>query len=160
MGFTNNTKHENYSNYQSRKNMNKVKKTKKRLSNFGTLFFGVMSFLLSCSKNNDTGGPNKREVKYEVTGSYSGQILFAYTDASGGNTSTIIIGLPWTKEITYSNSLGGFGYGGNTNLPNFGLAGQTVTVKVYSGGTIVQTKVATANARGLIDIPSSAYVFP
>jgi hypothetical protein len=133
---------------------------KASISNLGTLFCSVIFLMVSCSKNNDTAAPNKRAVKYEITGNYTGQIFFVYTDASGGNTSAVITGFPWTKEITYSNSLGGFGYGGNTNLPNFGVAGQTVTVKVFSAGALVQTNNATANATGTINLATSAYVFP
>jgi hypothetical protein len=68
------------------------------------------------------------------------------------------ISVPWTKEITYPANVQGVGIGGNSSSV-VGVAGQTVTLKVYSGNKLLYTKSATADANGLVGFPTYAFVF-
>ncbi len=116
-----------------------------------------------CKKDSDTVQPviSKRIVKYEITGNYTGKLFVAFTTASGGVDNATINTLPWTKEITYNATVAGIGFSGNTLVGQPGLAGQSATVKVYSGGDIVVTEAASfANSSGVINLPSTTYIFP
>jgi hypothetical protein len=117
----------------------------------------------SCSKDNaTTSNPtsNSRQVKYEITGNYTGYINIIYNDNVNGNTSVTVSTLPWTKEINYASNVQGIGIGGSTDIAHPGGAGQSVTVKIYSGDTLLKTTTAVADANGLVNIPTIAYVFP
>lgn len=118
----------------------------------------------SCKKenpNNNTSTPstNKRVVKYEITGAISNKLLLAFTEISGG-LDNVTTSLPWTKEITYSTTVAGIGIGGNTEIPPvLSDAGKTITIKIYSGGKLVKTGIATADAKGIINLPTLTYTF-
>lgn len=118
----------------------------------------MLTTIFSCKKDDSTTKPtNKREVKFEITGTYANYLLLAYTIADA-STATETVTLPWTKNITYNATLGGIGLGGNSATA--GNSGQTVIVKVYSGGTLVKTTTAVVDANGLVNIPTIAYLFP
>jgi hypothetical protein len=127
----------------------------------------VAAFIFSACKKepaNDTPTQpaiSKRVVKYEITGNYTGKLFVAFTTASGGTDNATINALPWTKEIAYNSTVGGVGFSGNTVVGQPGIAGQSATVKVYSGGNVVITEAPSiANATGIINLPGTAYVFP
>ncbi len=122
----------------------------------------ILFMLNACKKDKDDtgGGQSKRLVKYEITGNYTGKLLVAYTTSSGGLESATINSLPWTKEITYNNTVAGIGIGGDTDLPNFGIPGQTVTVKIFSGGTaVVNGTPAVVKATGIVNLPNLTFRF-
>lgn len=125
----------------------------------------LLTTFFSCKKNHNSTTPtptatNKREVKFEITGTYDNHLLLAYTSIDA-NSETEIIALPWTKNITYNPSVAGIGLGGNSaSGSTAGSPGQTVIVKIYSGDAVVKTVTATADADGLVNIPTIAYVFP
>jgi len=124
----------------------------------------------SCKKKKSTPAPvtndppaptpvNKRLVKYEITGNFSGQLLVAYTNATGATESVNVLSLPWSKELTCINSVGGVGLGGNGVPSNLGAANQSVSVKLYAAGNVVQSANGSTDANGIINFPSLAYVF-
>jgi hypothetical protein len=115
---------------------------------------------VSCSSDddNDSGaGTGSRDVKYEITGNYTGDLDVTYTEKGGNALNEDINALPWTKEFTADEdnqgvtfSAGGFG----------GVTGQTLTGKIYVGGKVVKELTATANNDGIIVLPINPYVFP
>ncbi|MFH6993161.1 MmpS family transport accessory protein [Flavobacterium sp. FlaQc-48] len=112
----------------------------------------------SCSSDDDNNsGSSSRDVKYEVTGNYTGKLDVTYTEAGGGALNEDITALPWTKDITVAAStlgvgLSASGYGG--------VSGQKLTVKIYVGGKVVKDLTATANGDGIIVAVPGAYAFP
>ena len=54
----------------------------------------------------------------------------------------------------------GVGIAGSSVVGRFGAQGQTGTVRIYSGSTVVRSQVATTASTGLLPLPSLAYVFP
>lgn len=135
-------------------------KTKNLL--FPAIMISILFMLTACKKdkNGSGNGQSKRVVKYELTGNYTGKLLVAYTTASGGTASATVNSLPWTKEITYNNTVAGIGIGGGTDVGNVGIAGQTVTIKIFSGGTsVVNEPPAITGANGVVNLPSLTYQF-
>ncbi|KQO30002.1 hypothetical protein ASF10_05725 [Flavobacterium sp. Leaf82] len=113
----------------------------------------------SCSSDNDSdpvsGG--SRDVKYEVTGNYTGKLSVTYIEEGGAALIEDITALPWKKEFTAKTdsraaSISTSGYGG--------LKGQTLTGKIYVGGKVVKELTATATEDGIIVLVPGTYVFP
>jgi hypothetical protein len=116
----------------------------------------------SCSKDSDGPGPgggNSRVVKYEITGNYTGKLTVVYNDNASGNTVVNNVTLPFIKEITYPATVTAIGIGGHSNTPTPGAPGQTVTMKIYSGGNVVKTASATAGSLGELTLPTMAHLF-
>jgi Mycobacterium membrane protein len=115
-------------------------------------------FLASCKKdNNSSGGTNPRVVKYEITGSFTGKLNVVYVDNVSGNTLVSDVTLPWLKELTYGSNVSGIGISGQATA--VGAAGQTATLKIYSGGRVVKSGTVTAGNLGELILPSFAYTF-
>jgi len=111
----------------------------------------------SCSSDDDNNsGTSSREVKYEITGNYTGEMDVTYLEKSGAPLNEDINTLPWTKEYTATEAssasiqAGGFG----------GVKGQTLTGKIYVGGKVVSELTATANDNGIIVLIPKPYAFP
>lgn len=112
----------------------------------------------SCSSDNDdkiSGG--SRDVKYEVTGNFSGPLTAVYIEKLGNATSEEITKLPWTKEFTADASTQGVTV---SAMGSGGVAGQQITVKMFVGGKVVNQLTGTASSNGGIDATLTAYVFP
>ena len=121
----------------------------------GLLF--LVSFI-SCSKDKDgNGNTNSRVVKYEITGNFTGKLTVIYNDNVNGNTVVNNVSLPWSKEITYPGNVTGIGIGAQSSTS--GTAGQTATVKIYSGSNVVKTGSATAGSLGELALPTIAFTF-
>lgn len=112
---------------------------------------------VSCSSDDDKGSANNsREVKYEITGNYTGTLSTTYFEKGGNALNEDITKLPWTKEFTadaksIGASLSASGYGGTP--------GQTLTGKIYVGGKLQNELTATATNDGIIVLPLTPYVF-
>lgn len=113
----------------------------------------------SCSSDNDDkgSGNNSRDVRYEITGNYSGKTSVTFFEKGGNVLNEDLTKLPWTKEFTadaksLGASLNASGYGG--------VAGQTLTGKIYVGGKLENELTATATSDGIIVLPLTPYVFP
>ncbi len=124
----------------------------------------TVSFLLvACGgKDSPTTPPasNVRTVKYEITGNYTGGLIIVYTGASGALVTTETFTLPWTRDITISSGVGVIAFTGSTIVGRGGVTGQTGTIRIYSGGTVVKTEVGTVLSSGLLPLPTLAHVFP
>ncbi|SHG69194.1 hypothetical protein [Flavobacterium defluvii] len=112
---------------------------------------------VSCSSDNDDSSAASRDIKYEVTGNYAGQLDATYIEKGGNALNENINALPWTKEFTADAGTNGVTLNvGGTG----GTAGQTITVKIYAGGNVVKELTATANNDGIIVAVLTPYVFP
>lgn len=131
---------------------------KKYLINASVILLPVLLFFSSCKKENDnTGGTNSRVVKYEIAGNFTGKLIIIYNDNVNGNTVLNNVALPFLKDTTYTANITGIGIGAQASVP--GVAGQTATMKIYSGGNIVKTVSATAGSLGELVLPAIAYTF-
>lgn len=122
---------------------------------FALVLFSALLFNSGC--NSDDAPPKKsRDVKFELTGSFSGTLDVTYTTASGGATNESVAALPWTKAITYQSTAQGalITVGGRG-----GTAGQTLMVKVYAGGTVVSETPGIANSSGIVVVSTPTYIF-
>ncbi|MCP2027996.1 hypothetical protein L1276_003164 [Flavobacterium sp. HSC-32F16] len=117
---------------------------------------------VSCSSDNDNdngnnSGTGSRDVKYEVTGNFTGKMDVSFLEKSGAPLIEDLTKLPWTKEFTADAGSDGAllhtsGYGGTQ--------GQTLTAKIYVGGKVVSELTGTANSEGIIVVHTKTYVFP
>lgn len=109
-----------------------------------TILFLVLIFSFSCSKDEDNNN-NSRVVTFELSGNFTGVKFASYTTATGGTANESVATLPWTKEITYNNSVtaAAFAVSGNG-----GTAGQQVTLVIKKGGVVTSTTTATADNAG------------
>ncbi|PZP51022.1 MAG: hypothetical protein DI598_04250 [Pseudopedobacter saltans] len=119
--------------------------------------------LTSCSKDDSStptpSTPKSRDVKYEISGSFSGQISFISSDNVNGIDAVTVPNLPWTKEKKYSTNVLAIGTGGSSATVSASNAGKTVTLKIYVGGKEVRTGTVTADANGAVSLPALAYTF-
>ena len=123
----------------------------------------LLLLLQACSKSDDdddNGGTpvNRRNVKFEVSGNFTGTLSATYVNASGGGTNEqITTALPWVKQIAYAATVPSTGITvGGTN----GIGGQSIVLKVFAGGTQISSTPATANPDGTIIVTAPSYVFP
>lgn len=114
---------------------------------------------VSCSSDNDdnNSGSGSRDVKYEITGNYTGKLSTTYLEKGGNALNEDITKLPWTKEFTADAkspgaTISASGFGGSP--------GQTLTGKMYVGGKLENELTATANSDGIIVLSLTAHVFP
>ena len=128
---------------------------------FSIIALSLTAGIVSCKKDSDGEEPDtsSRNVKYEITGNYTGQLIIVISDNVTGIETVTATSLPWTKEKTYSGNVAGIGIGGNSVLAHQGQPGQTVLLKIYSGGKVVRSSPATADANGTLNLPSLAFVF-
>lgn len=125
------------------------------------LFLTIATAFVSCSKKKDAPDDPKKSsrlVKYEITGNYTGKLNILTTTNTAAMVSYNDISVPWTKEITYPDNVMGVGIGGNSSA-TAGVVGQTITLKVFSGDNLIYTKSATADANGILGLPTYAFVF-
>lgn len=132
---------------------------------FVTVAFLSLAFAVTgCGGGKD--GPSSppaagaRIVKYEITGNYSGALNVAYTAESNGTVGAEILSLPWSTSVTFPRGAAGIGIAGGSVVGRFGAPDQTVTVRIYSGTTVVRSQVATTTSTGQLSLPSLAYVLP
>jgi hypothetical protein len=121
------------------------------------LILGFMSY--GCTDDAPAG--NTHQIKYEISGNFSGKLSAVYTSANGNSLIDEAANpLPWSKQITYEAKVMGAGIGVTSSDPAFlGLQGQTITLKISSGKKVIHSQAYTANAMGVISIPSVAFVF-
>ncbi len=112
-------------------------------------------FVCACSQD-DPAPAGSRVVRFEVTGNFAGALSATYINAGGGGSNETIASLPWNKDITYAASvpstamtIGGSG----------GSAGQTITIKVFAGGSLKSETAAVADSRGMVVVGSPSYIF-
>lgn len=119
----------------------------------------IILMLCSCKKNAGekplTG--NSRLVKYEITGNFTGKLLVVYTDNVTGNTILNNISIPWSKQISYPETVSGIGV--SANAITTGSSGQTAIMTIYVAGIAVQSSSAVAGANGELSFRSLSHNF-
>jgi Mycobacterium membrane protein len=100
-----------------------------------------------------------RVVRYEISGTYARPLTISYTDLSGAAV-TIAAPIPWSRDLTYPANVLGIAIAASSVIDNRGSSGQTVTIRILSSGTVVQTRSDSAASNGLVVIPAFSYVFP
>lgn len=116
------------------------------MNKIAIVLIAFLPFLTGCSKDTDNIPGNKsRDIRYEISGNFTGTLFASYTTASGGTTNEQVTSLPWNKEITYAPGVTAaiIAVSGNG-----GAAGQQVTVVVKQGGSQVSSTPVTANSSG------------
>ena len=133
---------------------------KQILSSLMLLLLSVTLFV-SCKKNDDKddNGQNERKVKYELSGNFTGKLQVVTSTNSGQLQQFNSVALPWTKELTYDKNVLGAGISLQTLNENKGVAGQTLTLKIWLNGQLKDTKTGTADANGAVNMANSFYTF-
>ncbi len=129
-----------------------------------SIFTILFSFFISCSDDKDTSSgtnpiANSREVKYEITGTYSGHLDVVYSDENGNNKSDVITSLPWTKTVIYPSSLAAVAIGASSVIAGSGVVGQTGSMKIYVGNVIKRTSDKTVGQNGLLLFDTQVFTF-
>lgn len=132
---------------------NIMKSVLKTLAIVLTLAFTVGS----CSSDNDNNsGASSRDIKYEVTGNYTGKLSAVYTESSNSGQNVDINSLPWSKDFTASSDT----YGAGITVSGFGgVVDQTITVKIIVGGKVQKETTAKATSDGIIVAAPGSFVF-
>jgi hypothetical protein len=133
-------------------------KTRTR-STLAVLSFALFIILLTgCKKDKDDNNNNSnRNVKYEITGTFSGKFVVVISDNNSGTQTYDNVSLPWSKEVTYGSNVISVGIGAASTT--YGTANQTAVMKIYSGGTVVKTSNATAGSSGILSLPTIGHNF-
>lgn len=128
---------------------------KTTLARFALLII-IIHLNFSCSRDNDDNNNSSRVIKYEITGNFPASKIASYTTATGGTFNEPLAALPWTKEITYAANVTAaiIAVSGNGGSP-----GQTVTVVVKRGGSVISTTIATADIAGSFSKSAPVIVF-
>lgn len=120
----------------------------------------VCTSFINCSSNDDDDNQNNsRNIKYEISGNYSGHLTVVYNDNISGNTVVTVTSLPWSKEITYNSNVQAIGISASSVVGHYGSANQSATLKIYSGGTTVKSTTASTDTNGVISFTPLAYGF-
>lgn len=132
-------------------------KTLKHLS-LSVLSFALIVILMSgCKKDKNDNNNSNRNVKYELSGTFTGKFTVIITDNESGTQVIDNVTIPWSKEVTYDTKVIAVGMGANATT--YGSAGQTALMKIYSGGNVVKTTNGTADQNGALSLPALAHSF-
>lgn len=120
------------------------------------LFASILAIIFvftSCSGDDDNSTPQSRNIKYEITGNYSGRLTVAYSD-EGGNSQTIDVNsLPWSTSLTVDSDVSAIAIAAtNSGVNNPGRTGETITLKIYRNSEEVKESTATALENGFIEL--------
>jgi hypothetical protein len=134
---------------------------KKLLILFCSLFLITSILFLSACGDGDSSNPSNksRNVKYELTGSYTGKITVVYTLANGGIQAFSDIQLPWTQEVIYESSVQAIAFSGNGDVSLDNVPGQTVNIKIYSDNKVVKSGSASVSSDKILILPTLTYLF-
>ncbi|MBC9795204.1 MmpS family transport accessory protein [Sinomicrobium weinanense] len=116
------------------------------------LVFSLSFCLISCSSDDDSAS-EPRNIKYEITGNYAGRLTVVYSD-KGGNSQTINVNsLPWSESLTVDSDISAIALAaGNSGVDNPGAEGESITLKIYRNGEVVEESTATATDNGFIEL--------
>jgi hypothetical protein len=114
---------------------------------------------VSCSSDDDNNNKpiQSRDVKYEITGNFSGELSAIYFDKGGNPLNEDVTSLPWAKQITADAGVPGITFSASGHG---GVKDQTLTAKIYVGGEVVKESTAKANNDGIIVVTLAPYLFP
>lgn len=121
-------------------------------------FFSILILaftFLSCS-NDDSSSNNSRDFRYEISGNYTGSTTIVFYTANGSTSTEEDDALPWTKEITYENDVKGIAISASPVVGDSGVAGQTLTLKIYRGNKLIKESTATVLSNGFFNLNSGS----
>jgi hypothetical protein len=122
------------------------------------LSLGLVLVLQSgCKKDKDNNNNSKRNVKYELTGTYTGKFHIIISDSESGSQTYDNITIPWSKEVSYDSKIIGIGVG--AAVTTYGGANQTAFLKIYVGGTVVKSTNGTSDNNGALTVPALSHTF-
>lgn len=126
---------------------------------FAMLLIGALIVFTSCSKeDNPSPVTSSRTIRYEISGNFTGNTIFAsYTTESGGTVNEQIPSLPWNKEIRYQANVTAaiFALSGGG-----GTSGQIATITIKRGGSQLGVPtIATADASGSFSVSGPVVTF-
>lgn len=110
----------------------------------------IMAALGSCSSD-DGSASQSREMKYEITGNYSGEMVVVYSDEGGNQQIAEAESLPWSKSVTVDGDVPVIVLGASSSVSNPGEEGETVLLKIYRGDKVVEESTATAISDGYMN---------
>ena len=116
--------------------------------------------MLSCSKDEVGSGGNSgsRDVKYEITGNYSGNLIVAAATNNGVTEAFEVDKLPWSTSFTAKSSVNTLVMVVTGGAGKLGKKGETVTLKIYVGGKEVDASTGTALSDGIISVSTIPYI--
>lgn len=115
---------------------------------------------ITCSSGDDNQNQNSsRNIKYEITGNYSGHLTVVYNDNVTGNTVVTVTSVPWSKEVIYDDNVQVIGASASSVVGHYGSAGQSATLKIYSGGTVVKNATASTDVNGILNFTPLTFGF-
>ena len=129
-----------------------------KIISFLTFVLFISIGFSSCSSDDENGGsnPTNRNVKYEITGDFTGKFLIVYSDENGAAQSLDGTLLPWTKEISLTTvNTASF----SSQSTTAGMSGQTATAKLIVNGETKRTETKTADELGRIIFSNLNYTF-
>lgn len=127
-----------------------MKNTKSTL--FLAMILAVVLVFTSCSSDDDSS-PQPRNIKYEITGNYSGRLTVAFSDESGNNQTISINSLPWSKSLSIDSDVSAIALAaGNSGVDNPGETGETITLKIYRNEETTKESTAPATDNGFIEL--------
>jgi len=117
------------------------------------LLMSVVS-LTSCSSDDDNGSVS-REIRYEITGDFSGEELDVTYTVNNGATNAEVTSLPWSYTYTAEGNTAG---GASLSAGGFGaVPGEKITIKIFQGNTQKASVEGTANSDGIVAVVANAY---
>lgn len=132
---------------------------------------GILALLLltttACKKDdpssesgNNTPGVSSKFIRYELTGSYTGQLNVVYTNASGVSETAFNVTLPWSLELTAESTVNAVAFNAATSSTStVGLPGQNVQAKLYTGNVLRQSANGNTSNEGHVIIGTLTHVF-
>ena len=125
-----------------------------------TFLIVIASLFTSCKSDDDspTNGENVRQVRYEISGNFSGSLLVAYDKPNGMGMLDSIPSLPWSTTVTYNEGLNNLGFGGGSYEE--GNPNETVNVRIFSASNQIINETFTAGSTGILVIEGIIIRFP
>ncbi|HEX6431415.1 MAG TPA: hypothetical protein VF008_27175 [Niastella sp.] len=131
-------------------------KTLKQLS-LPVLAFALLVIALPGCKKDKGNNNSPKNVKYELTGTFTGKFHIIISDNESGSQTYNDVTIPWSKEVSYDSKILSVGIG--SAITTYGVVGQTAFLKIYSGGSVVKSSNGTADNNGVLTVPSLGHVF-
>lgn len=121
-----------------------------------TLAFIICFTFSACSSDDGGSTPQNRNVKYEITGNFTGKFLVVYSNEVGAAQTVDGTSLPWSKEITLTTvNTASF----SSQSTTAGTSGQMATAKLIVNGEVKRTETKTADEMGRIIFSNLNYTF-
>jgi len=117
------------------------------------IFIAVLAVFSGCSSDDDSPAPQSRNIKYEITGNYSGRLTVAYADEGGNSQIINVSSLPWSKSLTIEKDVSAIAIAANNSgVSSPGEIGETITLKIYRNDVVVEESTTTALENGFIEL--------